>query len=112
MEDERARRRFYGSKAWRNYRAWHLRQEPLCRRCRDVGTLTAASEVDHIIALAKGGEPLDPTNTQSLCHSCHSDKTRNEDQLGRERRIKGCDISGRPLDPRHPWHGSTSLPAP
>jgi 5-methylcytosine-specific restriction protein A len=50
-----------------------LRGEPLCRRCGE-----AASQVDHIVPLRKGGTNSEE-NLQSLCHSCHSRKTITED---------------------------------
>lgn len=36
----------------------------------------AAVDVDHIKALADGGEPYDEANLRSLCHPCHSRITR------------------------------------
>jgi 5-methylcytosine-specific restriction endonuclease McrA len=33
------------------------------------------NEVDHIVEVADGGTNL-PSNLQTLCHNCHSDKTR------------------------------------
>jgi len=39
----------------------------------------------------------------SLCPSCHNRKTRVVEQQGKELTVKGCDINGMPLDPRHPW---------
>lgn len=35
-------------------------------------------EVDHILAYALGGDPLDMENLQSLCHECHAIKTGND----------------------------------
>jgi 5-methylcytosine-specific restriction protein A len=46
-----------------------LREEPMCRSCGG-----AASQVDHIIPLSRGGTN-DRANLQPLCHSCHSRKT-------------------------------------
>jgi 5-methylcytosine-specific restriction protein A len=48
--------------------------EPLCAHCFKLGKITAATVVDHIIALSKGGADID-TNTQSLCDPCHEAKT-------------------------------------
>lgn len=45
-----------------------------CRNCGKAGRL----ECDHIVPLAKGGAPLDPANLQTLCRSCHIEKTRAE----------------------------------
>ena len=73
---------FYSSKRWRDVRAGHLRDEPLCRLCRITGKLTPAVVVDHIIPIKRGGPLYDHDNLQSLCWSCHSSKTRQEEQEG------------------------------
>ena len=70
--------KFYSSKQWRNARAWQLSNEPLCRHCQEKGILTTATQVDHIKPRSKGGADFDADNLQSLCHSCHSRKTRLE----------------------------------
>ena len=49
-----------------------LREEPMCRACGG-----AASQVDHIMPLSRGGTN-DRANLQPLCHSCHSRKTARE----------------------------------
>lgn len=51
-----------------------LRNEPLCRHCLASGRVTAATEVDHVIPLHKGGSDTDG-NCQSLCGPCHRAKT-------------------------------------
>ena len=51
-----------------------LRQEPLCRSCHDKGVIRIASEVDHIVPFAQGGQDID-VNCQSLCVDCHAYKT-------------------------------------
>lgn len=63
---------------WQKKRLAQLQREPLCRRCKAASRITPAKHVDHIIPLEKGGAD-DPSNYQSLCHSCHSVKTRTED---------------------------------
>ena len=64
--------------AWRKLRAEHLEIEPHCRECRTQGRgRVDASDVDHIIPKLKGGKDTHD-NLQSLCHSCHSVKTRLE----------------------------------
>lgn len=88
---EQQRERYRGSAAsrgydalWRKRRELQLLREPLCRACKAAGRLVAATDVDHIIALRKGGaDHFD--NYQSLCHACHSAKTAREDgAFGRE----------------------------
>jgi 5-methylcytosine-specific restriction protein A len=51
-----------------------LRHEPLCRHCRAAGRVTAATELDHIIPLARGGFDHE-SNLQPLCETCHAKKT-------------------------------------
>src|SRR5262245_160040 len=67
-----ASRRGYGG-LWRRLRMIVLRAEPLCRQCA-----APASEVDHILPLARGGDNS-KENLQALCKSCHSAKTARED---------------------------------
>jgi len=51
--------------------------EPLCRHCKREGRITAAVDVDHIVARRDGGSD-DHDNLQSLCKRHHSIKTRAE----------------------------------
>ncbi|MGF6957988.1 HNH endonuclease [Paraburkholderia youngii] len=62
------------------------------------GFVTEATEVDHIVPLFKGGTDA-PGNLQSLCEPCHAAKTRIDVGHG----VTGCDVSGMPMDPDHPW---------
>ena len=80
-------------------RARWLSEHPLCAHCLKRGRYTAAEQVDHVVALANGGEE-DESNLQSLCRPCHIQKT--ADDTGYKPR--GCDASGLPTDPRHPWN--------
>lgn len=88
-------RRWRGSGGRPGIRELQLQREPLCRMCRSLGNImTAAVDVDHVQAIEKGGDPWDESNLQSLCHSHHSQKTRQVDQLGRKTvstTIKGVD---------------------
>ncbi len=77
-DDYKERNRFYQRVAWKNVRALQLQLEPLCRECRKLGKLVAASIVDHVIAIADGGSELDQGNLQSLCKSHHDSKTRRD----------------------------------
>lgn len=69
------------TRTWQKIRASHLARYPLCVACRAEGRTTAATEVDHITPLARGGTHA-AANLQSLCKSCHSRKTRNEMGMG------------------------------
>ena len=66
---------------WNKVRNEHLRHEPWCRSCRAAGLRTEATEVDHIKPLRSGGARLDHANLQSLCHPCHTAKTRTDGQI-------------------------------
>ena len=62
---------------WRKLRLMVLREQPLCA-CGRVAT-----EVDHIIPIAKAPElRLEMSNLQAMCKSCHSRKTNAEDGGG------------------------------
>lgn len=61
-----------------------LRNEPLCRICKEEGRITAATVPDHIIPLAKGGEDTDE-NIRCLCAACHDRVTRQE--FGHKQRV-------------------------
>jgi 5-methylcytosine-specific restriction protein A len=74
----RAYHRWYGLKVWRLAREAQLSRQPLCECClaEVPEVLTPATDVDHKIP-HRGNWTLfiDPENHQSLCHSCHSQKT-------------------------------------
>ena len=74
---------FYSTAAWRRFRRAFLDANPLCIEC---AVPTPATDVDHIIPLAKGGARLDYTNCRALCHSHHSRHTAIESSGWREGR--------------------------
>jgi hypothetical protein len=106
----------YHLAAWRRLRAAKLADKPLCEVCERRGKLVAADTVDHVIAIAKGGEAFPALDgLMSLCESCHNQKTaRLDGAFGREARdglaFKGCGVDGFPVDPNHPFY-LTSDPA-
>jgi 5-methylcytosine-specific restriction protein A len=71
--------RGYGGK-WRAARLAFLKRHPLCEDCLKDGTVTAATEVDHVIP-HKGDQKLfwKRSNWRALCKPCHSKKTATED---------------------------------
>ena len=77
-----------------------LTEQPLCVLCLDAGRLEPAVEVDHRVPLSKGGDDT-TDNMQGLCKACHDIKTAGD----LNRKPKGCDPDGLPMDPRHPWWG-------
>ncbi len=75
---ESAAARGYGH-TWRKLRAQVLAGDPLCVRCLELGIVTPATDVDHIVPKSRGGEDA-YANLQPRCHSCHSRKTGLEDR--------------------------------
>lgn len=64
-------RHLYGAK-WRCYRLRFLAKNPLCKRCHELGRVSAATVVDHIQP-HKGDVLLfwSPQNHQALCQPHH-----------------------------------------
>lgn len=99
----------YDTARWKRLRKAHLAIEPLCRWCWAIeGRAVEANTVDHIVPVSKGGPPF-PTHDglASYCPACHSRKTARGAEAGAAKTgkpMKGCDASGRPLDPAHPWN--------
>lgn len=58
---------------WRRIRAAFLRRHPICSACG-----ASATEVDHIVPIARGGTHA-WSNLQPFCKSCHSRKTAHHD---------------------------------
>src|SRR5262245_39236077 len=87
--------RFYSTANWQVIRRRQLVRQPLCAGCPG---LVEATEVDHIIPIKRGGAKRDPNNLQSLCASCHREKTAAE-RYGRTwiaPKNRGCDENGKP----------------
>lgn len=93
--------RGYGG-GWRDLRAYVLGLEPTCRACRRLNRVTVATDVDHVIPLARGGTH-DVGNLQPLCHACHSRKTAREDGgFGRRNAQGGTPRGGRGIGGSNP----------
>lgn len=93
--------RMYGA-AWRKARAAFLAEHPLCRMCGQLGQVTPATRVDHVIP-HRGDVELFwlESNWQPLCQPCHD---RHKQRAEKSGRVAGCDERGWPLDPSHHWH--------
>jgi 5-methylcytosine-specific restriction enzyme A len=90
----------YRNAAWRRRRVQQLRAAPLCRLCLEVmGVTTPATIADHVTP-HKGDPVLFDGPLQSLCHQCHVTWKAEQEANGF---FMGCDRSGNPLDPNHPW---------
>ena len=98
----------YNKPQWVRLRKVKLQQQPLCEVCMKRGRLVPANTVDHIVSINAGGHPF-PTldELMSCCASCHNSKTNAVDRKeGRGIAYKGCDASGLPIDPSHPFYGN------
>ena len=71
----------YGNTVWRRLRRIKLNANPLCEICLSRGIVVQASQVDHIKPVKDYPElKLVYENLQSLCETCHSKKTREENK--------------------------------
>ncbi len=61
--------------------------------------VTPATIADHITP-HRGDPVLFEGDLQSLCAPCHNSWKQALESGGS---MKGCDLNGMPLDPRHPW---------
>lgn len=95
----------YNTAAWRSLRRAKLAEKPLCEACERRGKLVQASTVDHVMAIARGGDPFPPLDgLMSMCAACHNSKTNAVDRAGgKGLRFKGCDVNGLPIDDAHPF---------
>lgn len=93
----------YATNRWRRLRKEKLAADPFCQY--HSGGVALATEVDHRVAIGKGGDPWAWENLVSCCRECHSKKTFHIDIMGRDHvPVKGVDAStGLPLDPGHWW---------
>ncbi|WP_299312384.1 HNH endonuclease signature motif containing protein [uncultured Halomonas sp.] len=78
------RRARQGGRPWRRRRDRVLqRDKGLCQPCLQQGRVTPATEVDHILNIARGGSESDD-NLQAICAACHREKTQREARLARD----------------------------
>lgn len=78
----------YSSYRWKKLRKQYAESQPLCEHCLKFDIVTPLAVVDHVKEIQHGGEPYDINNLQSLCHSCHNQKTAKERRKF-EKRKKG-----------------------
>jgi 5-methylcytosine-specific restriction protein A len=83
-------------RTWQNIRKQVLSDNPLCVHCQLEGRTTLANEVDHILALAKGGTD-DYANLQGLCFMHHNKKSIEERGLIYKEKIT-IGLDGWPID--------------
>lgn len=80
-----------------------LMADPLCEACKPLEIIVVAEVVDHVKAIASGGDPFPPLDgLMSMCASCHNHKTNAKDKATGstfKRAIRGYDVDGNPIDP-------------
>lgn len=75
-DERKAFNSLYQTPYWKRTRMTQLSRQPLCQACLARGIVTPAIHVDHLFPWRGLGREAFYTNVlQSLCHSCHSDKT-------------------------------------
>ncbi|ROO26686.1 HNH endonuclease signature motif containing protein [Salinisphaera orenii] len=74
----------YNTQQWQRLRRLKLSDEPLCERCRARDRVKPAKAVDHRVAISAGGDPFPTLDAlASLCTSCHSIKTAEDEGRAR-----------------------------
>ena len=94
----------YNTARWRKLRRLKLAEQPLCEDHLARGRLVPADTVDHVKAIAAGGDPFPPLEgLSSKCASCHNYKTNIVDHPNsartRKPRLRGVGLDGYSLDP-------------
>ena len=88
-------------RSWRKARAQYLASHPCCSLCLQRGIVEPATVVDHVVP--HRGDPAlfnDRGNWQPLCKTCHDGAKQAQEKSGL---LRGSDVTGTPVDPRHPW---------
>lgn len=94
-------KRLYDSAAWKRRRLAQLNAYPLCAYCLRMGKTVAATVADHVTPHEGNLEQFYHGDLQSLCAACHSGAKQQEESRGT---LRGGDLEGVPLDPRHHWN--------
>lgn len=71
----------------RTQRAEILARDPVCY-LRYAGCTGTATEEDHVVPLAQGGDRWSYSNRRGACHHCHGVKTRAEARAARAAKSK------------------------
>jgi 5-methylcytosine-specific restriction protein A len=65
-------KKFYQSAQWRKVKEMKLARDPLCETCHQVGKVTVATIVHHMIPIKKRVKKVHLDFLVSLCHACHN----------------------------------------
>jgi 5-methylcytosine-specific restriction endonuclease McrA len=93
--------RGYGAK-WQRERLRFLEANPLCERCASMGRTEPATVVNHRVP-HRGDQALfwSRSNWEAVCKPHHDGAIQAAERSGI---VRGTDVSGRPIDPAHPWN--------
>jgi len=86
MDDQR-----YKTGRWQKLRAAVLRRDPLCAYCAARGRPEAATTVDHIVPVTRGGDFWSMDNLAPACANCNYSK---RDMTAAEFMAQGCGQDG------------------
>ena len=92
---------FYKTARWQRLRRFQLRQERLCKFCLELGIVTAANVVDHVVPHRGDWTAFVTGKLQSLCEPCHNSAKRQVELRGYRTDVG---LDGYPLDPNHPFN--------
>jgi 5-methylcytosine-specific restriction endonuclease McrA len=67
-------RRGRSGRPWQRVRKLVLERDAYRCQIGIKGCTVTATVVDHIVPLAAGGEPLDPSNLRAACRSCNGSR--------------------------------------
>jgi 5-methylcytosine-specific restriction enzyme A len=90
---------WYKLQRWQRRARHQLKTEPLCAYCLEVGKTRPAQVADHIEAVGGSWSAMWTGNLRSLCKKCHDSVKAVEERKGYR---PGFDVTGAPLDPKHP----------
>lgn len=71
--------RLYDTHRWRKLRRLLLRNNPLCKRCENMGIVKVASVIDHTVPARVYDDFYNTNNLVPVCVQCHSDITKHYD---------------------------------
>jgi 5-methylcytosine-specific restriction protein A len=94
-------RAFYNTARWKALRDRQLAKQPLCERCIAKGLVVRATVAHHRERHEGDAVKFFQGELASSCAPCHDVVEQGIEARGYE---IGCDASGRPLAPDHPWN--------
>ena len=69
-----------GDTRWQRFRVGILNRDQWLCLIKDRGCTDKATQVDHIVPLAMGGEKYDPLNCRAACQPCNARRERASTQ--------------------------------